>query len=88
MNDCVDSEYYFDTKYVRQKKVYSLLSSRNGNCCNVEYLEDVPFELLPNMLRSIQQCSKYHVRNNAPPQNSHDVKPLSIFVAVYESLST
>ena len=98
MNDSGDSDYCFIPKYVRQKKVYSLLSSRNRNCCNVEYLEDVPFELLPDMLRSIQQYSKYYVRKNAPVQNSHDVKPLSIVyemcrywdesLAVYETLST
>ena len=98
MNDSGDSEYYFDTKYVRQKKVYSILSSRNRNCCNAEYLEDVPFELLPDMLISIQQYSKYHVRENTPIRNSGDVKPLSIVyeicrywdesLAAYESLST
>ena len=37
-----------DPKYVRQKKIYSILSSRNSDCSNVDHFdEDMPIELLP-----------------------------------------
>ena len=51
---------WFDAKNVRRKKVYSLLSSRNRECSNVGYFDDIPVEFSPDMLSTIQQYSEYH----------------------------
>jgi len=78
-----------DPVYVRQKKIYCVLSSRNRNSSNVEHFEDLPFELLPNLLSLIEQYSNYHIAQTQLPtwqrvkQSTLDVKPLSI---VYEVL--
>ena len=97
MNGQRYSENNFDPVYVRQKKVYSILSRRNRNCSNVGHFDDVPVELLPDMLRTFQQNSNYHVPENTPSQDSRDVNPLSLVyevcryweksLAVYELLS-
>ena len=88
-----------DPKYVRQKKIYSILSSRNKECSNVDHFDnDMPIELLPDMLTSIQRYSKYHETENGPPQSQDNVISLSIMyevlqrwdksLAVFESLSS
>jgi len=88
-----------DPKYVRQKKIYSILSSRNIDCSNVDYFdEEMAVELLPGMLTSIQRYSKYHEAEDGPPKSQDDVIPLSIMyevlqrwdksLAVFESLSS
>jgi len=85
--------------YVRQKKIYSILSSRNRDCSNVDHFdEDMSVELLPDMLTSIQRCSNYHEAEDGPPKSQDDVIPLSIMyevlqkwdssLAVFESLSS
>ena len=77
----------FAWKRVRQKKIYSVLSTRNRDCSNVKHFDDVSVELLPDILHSIQAYSKYHVppteedKEFTPPQNGNHVTPLSI---VYE----
>ena len=60
--------------------------------------EDMPVELLPDMLTSIQRYSKYHEAEDGPPKSQNDVIPLSIMyevlqkwdssLAVFESLSS
>jgi len=77
----------FSAKHVRQKKIYSVLSSRNRDCSNVKHFEDIPVEILPDMLDSVQSYSNYYVppteedTKYTPPQNDNHVNPLSI---VYE----
>ena len=93
-----NSDYHFDPVSARHKKVYSILSRRNRNCSNVGHFDDVPVELLPDMLRTIQQYSNYHVAEHTPSQDIRDVNPLSLVyeicrywdksLAVYESLSS
>lgn len=94
---------------VRQKKIYSILSKRNRTMSNVDHFDDdKPVELLPDMLHSIQKYADYHVletatetdekKENTPPQDNSDVKPLSIMfeilqrwdtsLAVFEALSS
>ena len=90
------------TKAVRQKKIYRVLSVRNKNCSNVQHFDDIPFELIPDMLKSIQQYSEYHKKvepdyGRMPRQNIYNECPLSIVYEVirgwdkasslYESLS-
>ena len=75
---------FFDPNYVRQKKIYHLLCSRNRNCSNVDYFEDVPVELLPDMLISIQQYSNYHGPDHTPSQDIRDVCPLSIWYEILQ----
>ena len=82
---------------VRQKKIYLVLSSRNGTMSNVEnFDEDLSSELLPDMLSSIQTYSDYYFADN--PRDRRDVQnPLSITyeilkhwdkaLAVFEALS-
>jgi len=89
----------FDPKYVRQKKIYSVLSSRNRDGSNVGHFEDVTVELLPDMLDSIQKYSNYRVEDEDISQvvRGH-VHPLSIVyeicrnweesIAVFEALSS
>jgi len=99
------SDHYYDPEYVRQKKIYMVLSQRNKNSSNVDHFdEDMPVELLPYMLLSIQKYAGYHIPNTdeeneaTPPQDPADVKPLSIMfeilkrwdksLAVFEALSS
>ena len=92
MNGRHDSENDFDERKVREKKVYSVLSSRNRNCSNVGHFDDVPVELLPDMLRSIQKYSKYNVLHDEDDaeddvyspcsQGINDVNPLSLVFEV------
>ena len=87
----------FEPKAVRQKKIYSVLSSRHRECSNVQHLDHVPLEFLPDMLSSIQQYSDYHVGDKAPRKDMMDVTALSLIyeilrrwdkaISVYESLS-
>ena len=62
----------YDPIYVRQKKIYSVLSARNRSLSNVDHFdEDMPVELLPHMLHSIQDFSDYYfVNDNAPPEDT------------------
>jgi len=75
-----DGKHFIYQKWVKHKKIYSILSSRNRNGTNVEHLEDVPVELLPNILKSVGCYSHYHV-GMGPSKDNRDVKPLSL---VYE----
>jgi len=75
-----DGKHFIDPKWVKHKKIYSILSSRNRNGTNVEHLEDVPIELLPNILSSVQYMSDYFV-GMGPSKDNREVKPLSL---VYE----
>ena len=99
MNGDRDNSVVFEqTMYVRKKKIYSVLSSRNRECSNVGHFDDVPVEFLPDILKCLQQYSNYHTEEDAPPQDSHDVNPLSLVyeicrywdksLAVYELLSS
>ena len=81
--DQTDESYQ---KAVRQMKLYSLLSSRNKMCSNVQYFYDVPVEFLPDMLRSIEQYSEYHVGDNKPDQEDDDSNALSITFEVMRRL--
>ena len=74
----------FDPMYVRQKKIYSVLSYRNRTGFNVGHFDDVPVELLPDMLSSIQRYSEYHISDPDVRQGLYDVNPLSL---VFEMLS-
>ena len=85
--------------FVRQKKIYTILSSRNKECSNVDHFdEDMPVELLPDVLTSIQRYSKYYQAEDGPLKSQDDVTPLSIMyevlqkwdssLAVFESLSS
>lgn len=83
---------------MRQKKIYSVLSSRNRDNSNVGHFDDVTVKLLPNMMHSIQKYSNYHAISGVPPQSDSDVPPLSVVyeicrnweesIAVFEALSS
>lgn len=98
MNGNPDAEFTFFPMYVRQKKLYSILSSRNRECSNVGHFDDVPVELLPNMLSTIQQYSEYRTGDSYISEGLNDVNPLSLVyevcrywdksLAVYELLSS
>ena len=98
MNGDINSGHCFAPMYVRQKKIYSVLSSRNRECSNVGYFDDVPVEFLPDILSSIERYSEYNIHDHAPPQGANDVKPISLMfeilqrwdksLAVFESLSS
>ena len=98
INGDPESECYFEPKAVRQKKIYSVLSSRNRECSNVQHFGDVPVEFLPDMLTSIQQYSEYHLGDKPPPKRNDGAKALSVMyeilrkwdktLSVYESLSS
>jgi len=60
----------------RDRKIYSILSSRNKTISNVQHFDDIDVKLLPNVLESVQRYSKYATR-----WHKHESKPLSI---VYE----
>ena len=74
-------ERLFDTKLVRAKKIYTVLSTGIITCSNFQQLEDAPVEVLPTLLTSIQQYSTYHIGDAAPNQYYDDVSSLSL---VYE----
>ena len=86
----------FDPTLVRQKKIYSVLSSRNRDNSNVGHFDDIHVKLLPNMLNSIQKYSNYQ-DDNISQVRGH-VQPLSIVydicrnweesIAVFEALSS
>jgi len=80
MNNNPVSEMHLDYLYVRQKKIYTVLSSRNKDCSNVKHFENVPVERLPEILQSIQEYSNYHEEEDISQVRGH-VEPLSI---VYE----
>ena len=82
MNGDPDTSVAFDPMNVRQKKIYSVLSSRNRECSNVGHFDEVPVEFLPDMLSSIQRYSNYHVPENTPCQDSWHVTPLSIMFEI------
>ena len=93
-----DSDYTFVEYFVRRKKIYNVLSARNKSRSNVEHFEDVPFELFPDMVVSIEEYSDYHIEDDTPDQDDNDVNPLSIVnemcryweesLSVFESLSS
>ena len=64
------------------ERIYRILSGRNIEQSNVKYFDDVPVELLPGMMGSIQQYSEYHyVGYQMHDQDDGDCHVLSI---VYE----
>ena len=82
---------------LRQKKVYSILSSKNRNCSNENidhFDEGMPVELLPAMLTSIQKYADYHNADSnslpdntylsPPPRGTQDVKPLSVMFEILQ----
>ena len=83
---------WFDPIFTRQKKIYYILSTRNRILSNVDHFDDdMPVELLPDMLMSIQKYSNYHDQPSiysrfyhgiafpkVPAQDTWDAKPLSI----------
>ena len=84
MNGDTNSGFCFAPMYVRQKKIYSVLSSRNRECSNVGHFDDVPVELLPDILCSIERYSEYHIHDHAPPQGADDVKPISLMFEILQ----
>jgi len=72
----------FDSRSVRRKKIYSILSTRNRDCSNVgNFDDDMPVELLPHMLHSIHRFSNYRDGGADISQVRGHVHPLSL---VYE----
>ena len=71
----------FEPKALRQKKIYNVLSERNRECSNVQHFGDLPVEILPEMLASVEQYSDYHVGESALARHDEDVSSLSM---VYE----
>ncbi|KAL7548857.1 hypothetical protein ACHAWF_012123 [Thalassiosira exigua] len=49
---------------VRSCKIYNLLSRRNEHCLNVLHFDDIPVEILPEMLRSIHKHSKHDLTDH------------------------
>ena len=88
--------------YVRQRKIYSILSAWNRSMSNVDHFgDDMPVELLPDMLTSVQKYFNYYDQEDipdTPPRDTQDVMPLSIVfeilqrwdksLAVFEALSS
>ena len=74
-------EHAYHPIYVRQKKIYSVLSTRNRDCSNVKHLDDVPVAILPDMLDSIQSYSNHRDGDSNLSQAIGHAQPLSI---VYE----
>ena len=98
INSDTGSDNLFGPKAFRGKKIYSILPSRNRECSNGHYLDNVPVGFLPDMFGAIQQYSEYHLKDNSPSQDDNDVNALSIMFgivrrwdegfSVYKSLST
>lgn len=78
-----DADDKYDPVFVRQKKIYSALSTLNRSSSNTQHFEDIPVELLPNMLVSIQRYSNYHAQKHAPMKHRSHARPISI---IYEIL--
>ena len=80
-----DADDKYDPVFVRQKKIYSALSSLNRSSSITQHFEfeDIPVELLPNMLVSIQRYSNYHAQKHAPTKHRSHARPISI---IYEIL--
>jgi len=83
INGDSESKDWYHSKFVRHKKIYTILSERNKDDSNVKHFEDIPVELLPHMIRSIHRYSNYYHTDNKPQQGTLDAKPLSV---VYEIL--
>lgn len=78
---------------LRAQKIYYVLSKRNRAAANTRFFDEVPLDLLHNMLESIQCYSEYHLDERRklevdeeeypqlPQENDIDVESLSI---VYE----
>ena len=81
MNGDRKGENAFETTCVRSKKIYSVLSCGNRDCSNVKHFDELPAELLPDMLQSIQEYSNYRVGDSDMSQVRGHVQPLSL---VYE----
>lgn len=81
MNGDRNCENAFHPIHVRQMKIYSVLSARNRICSNVKHLDDVPVEILPDLLHSIQSYSNYRDGDSDLSQVRGHVNPLSL---VYE----
>ncbi|KAL7553982.1 hypothetical protein ACHAWF_017351 [Thalassiosira exigua] len=83
-----------DPKVVRGTKIFDLLSSRHRTCSNVMDWDNIPVELLPDMISSIQRNWEY---SKDFWDSKYDIKPLSIVFemlrrwdrafSVFESLS-
>jgi len=88
VNGNVKNQEVFYPVNIRQKKVYSILSARNRTLSNVDHFDDdMPVELLPNILTTIERYAKYHETNeedDAPPRDSQDVKPLSVVFEILQ----
>jgi len=90
INGDISSDKYLDPDYVRQKKIYKVLSDRNRNRSNVEHFdEDMQVELLPDMLQLIEEYSNYHIveigeEEVTPPQDTQDIEPLSIMFEILQ----
>lgn len=69
---------------VRRRKIYSVLSARNRECSNIQYFDKVPFEFLPDMLRSIQLYSERPVGRDGCDNTA---VPLSVVFEVMQSWS-
>lgn len=90
------SDNYCHPTYVKHKKIYSVLSSRNRESSNVKHFENVPVEILPDLLECFEFYSNYSNDPNMVEYNRH-VHPLSLVyeicrhfeeaLAVFESLS-
>ena len=85
------SEHYHLPEFVREKKIYSILSQRNKNSSNVDHFDDdMPVELLPVVLATIQKFANYHdvetdeEKEIKPSQDNSDVKPLSIMFEILQ----
>ena len=80
----------FNPINVKQKKIYHVISSRNRSMSNVDHFdEDMPVELLPHILTTIERYSSYYnvdaeSEDDAPLQDSRDVKPLSIMFEILQ----
>lgn len=82
---------------LRRKKIYKVLSRQHQNCSNVTHFEDVPIEVLPNMLISIQHCSEHQIAPFSHDEEDDDTPALSVIFEVmrrwdkvfpvYESIS-
>ena len=94
-----DPEFTPNPTCARQRKIYFILSARNRSLSNVDHFdEDMPVELLPQLLSSIQMISEYPRAKDVPPRDTRDAKPLSIMfeilqrwdksLAVFEALSS
>ena len=98
MNGDRKCENAFNPKYVEQKKIYSVLSSRHRDSSNLGNFDDVPVEILPNMIHSIQNYSNYREGDSDISQVREHVNPLSLVyevcrywdesLAVFEALSS